>query len=278
MKFSNYHTHSHFCDGAGKPEEYVEQAIRKNMSSLGFSGHATVPFASGWNMKNDTFLQYISEIRTLKEKYREQIPLFLGIEADFIEGIQSITDFKKYELDYIIAAVHYLKPQTAEKPWDFIISPRIFGEGLEKYFENDIRKLIKYYYTQMNVMIETGGFDIVAHIDQVGKFNQNNRYFSEETPFYKDAYKETIRLCAEKEIIVEINTRGRLKKLTTDFYPAFDFIKECRLNNVQIILSADAHRPEEVDSFLSEALVHIKSAGYKEIMNYENGKFVPVEI
>jgi histidinol-phosphatase (PHP family) len=278
MKFSNYHTHSQFCDGAGNPEEYVQQAIRKNMFSLGFSGHATVPFKSDWNMNPQKFEEYISEIRCLKEKYSAQIPLYLGAEIDFINEIQSISDFRKYDLDFIIGAVHYLKPENTDEIWDFIISPKIFDEGLEKYFENDIRKLIKFYYTQMNLMLENGGFEIVAHIDQIGKFNKGQKYFSENDKFYKDSYHETISLCAEKNIIVELNTRGRLKNLTENFYPNFEFIRECRKKNVRITLSADAHRPEEVDSFMVEAVELVKIAGYKEIFAIENGIFLPMEI
>jgi histidinol-phosphatase (PHP family) len=278
MKFSNFHTHSNFCDGAESPEEYVKQALLKEMASLGFSGHAPVPFPSTWNMPENIFGNYIADIQSLQAKYRAQIPIFLGAEIDYIRDIQSAADFQKYHLNYIISAIHYLNPQNEEIPWDFIISPSVFRLGLKKYFENDIKKLIKLYYTEMNLMIEKGGFDIVAHIDQIGKFNQGNQWFSEQDTFYKNSYKETIELCAEKNIIIEINTRGRLKNLTENYYPSGDFIKECRAKNVQIILSADAHRPQEVDSFLPEALHYIKNLGYKEIMTLKDNKFSPVEI
>ena len=40
MMFSNYHTHTTYCDGANTPEELVLEAIRLGCPELGFSGHS----------------------------------------------------------------------------------------------------------------------------------------------------------------------------------------------------------------------------------------------
>jgi len=96
MNFSNFHTHSLFCDGVALPEIYVEEAIKKGMDSLGFSSHAPVPFKNGWSMKYDKLMEYQKTIRTLQEKYNNIIKIYLGLEIDYIPGITtSFEEFRK---------------------------------------------------------------------------------------------------------------------------------------------------------------------------------------
>lgn len=46
MKKINIHTHSNYCDGTSKLDEYVVKAIELNMDGIGFSSHAPVNIAS----------------------------------------------------------------------------------------------------------------------------------------------------------------------------------------------------------------------------------------
>ena len=48
ISWANYHSHTQYCDGATLPEAYVEEAIRQGFVAYGFSGHASVPFATEW--------------------------------------------------------------------------------------------------------------------------------------------------------------------------------------------------------------------------------------
>jgi histidinol-phosphatase (PHP family) len=85
MILANYHTHCHFCDGQGELESYVVEAINKNMCAIGFSSHAPVPFKSDWHMQSDDLDKYLSEIDSLKKRYKE-IKIYSGLEVDYIPG------------------------------------------------------------------------------------------------------------------------------------------------------------------------------------------------
>ena len=63
MSQLNYHTHSHYCDGKGELAEYVETAIAKGFTHLGFSGHAPVPFENTFAIKHDDYKAYCDEVR-----------------------------------------------------------------------------------------------------------------------------------------------------------------------------------------------------------------------
>lgn len=104
MILNNYHTHSNFCDGSDEPEKYVEEAIRLGLISLGFSGHAPVPFENTWSIKKENLGDYCRTIEGLKEKYAGKINIFLGLEIDYIPGISTGFGqlFADYRLDYAI--------------------------------------------------------------------------------------------------------------------------------------------------------------------------------
>ena len=88
---SNYHTHTHFCDGKNSPEEMVLQAIRLGCPELGFSGHSYLPFGTDYCMTPEKTRQYQAEIRRLQEKYAGQIKILLGIEQDYFSETLPIT-------------------------------------------------------------------------------------------------------------------------------------------------------------------------------------------
>ena len=68
---SNFHTHSVFCDGDNTLEEIVRASVEKGFSAIGFSGHGYTDYDLRYCMKNTD--GYISEIKNLKEKYKDKI-------------------------------------------------------------------------------------------------------------------------------------------------------------------------------------------------------------
>jgi len=277
-KIPNFHTHTNYCDGKARAEEFIKAALDKQQPAIGFSGHAPVPFDSWWNMSEENFRIYQTEIRELKTKYADQIAVYMGIEADYVAGKVSPADFAPLPLDYIIGSIHYLQPERAETPWDFVISPKIFEDGLFNFYDGNIKFIVKDYYKASCEMIETGGFQIIGHCDQIGKFNFKNKYFSENEHFYQTYLNEMLNLISEKNIIVEINTRGRLKNLSEEFYPSLQTLKLCKQKKIRIMLSADAHTPPETDSFLHEAAEVAQRADYTNVEIFENGTFKSVSI
>ena len=105
MTFSNYHTHTTYCDGADTPEELVLEAIRLGCPEIGFSGHSHLTEHEG-SMTVQGTLDYCAEIRRLQKQYADRITVRLGIEQD----IYSVIDRSLY--DYVIGAVHWIEKKT----------------------------------------------------------------------------------------------------------------------------------------------------------------------
>jgi histidinol-phosphatase (PHP family) len=273
MNLFNLHTHTHFCDGKAEPEEYVKRAIELGYHTLGFSGHAPVPFNNNFAIKEERLEDYFFAIRNLKEKYHNQISILLALEIDFIPGITKEFEwFKKAgHLDYVIGGIHLIRNKEIDGLW-FIDGPfqEKFDEGINKLFKGNGRKGAEAYYNQLLEMITTQDVDIIAHFDKI-KMHNKNRYFSEEEKWYEELVWKILKSMAnDTDCIIEVNTRGLYKKRAETFFPSPWILEQVNHLNIPITLSSDAHIPNELDGYYSEALELIKDIGFRELV-YFNG-------
>lgn len=267
----NLHTHSNFCDGTEEPEEYVKAALRAGFHTLGFSSHAPVLFKNNFAIKNEFELQrYCETIRELKFRYRDRISVLLALELDYIDGIsREFSEFRENcLLDYTIGSVHLVRNGNDEKLW-FIDGSKVesYDEGLRILFGGDVRKAVAAYYDQVKQMLVSQKPDIVGHFDKI-KMHNNNRFFSEDEPWYRKLVMDVLDVIEQTGVIVEVNTRGVYKKRCKDLYPGIWILKEIIKKDIRISLSADAHRPEEIDGYYSETLDILKGIGFKNLFYF----------
>jgi len=272
MSLFNLHTHTTFCDGKAEPEEYVKQAIELGYHTLGFSGHAPVPFENHFAIKEDKLEDYFVVIRNLREKYQNQINILLALEIDFIPGITKEFDWfrKAGNLDYIIGGVHLIRNKEVEGLW-FIDGPlhEKYDEGINRLYKGNGRKGVEAYYTQVLEMLATQNMDIVAHFDKI-KMHNKNRYFSEEEGWYKDLVWKTLKYISEEtDCIIEVNTRGLYKKRSDTFFPSPEILEQVFHLNIPVTLSSDAHLPNDLDGYYHEAIDLLKDIGFKDLVYFE---------
>ena len=280
MNWTNYHTHSHYCDGQGTISEYIEFAVNKGMYALGFSGHSPLPFPSTWNMKYTDLDKYLSELKTLKKKYEDKIKIFIGLEVDYIPDISGPAMFQHLNLDYTIGSVHWLK-KNDDQHWDFDDNTKSFKKGLNEIFNGNIKELVNYYYSLIIDMVQNDPPDVIGHFDLINKFNQTeakNLFFCEDDKWYKDIVYDTLEVVRQSNCIVEVNTRGYMKKLANFFYPNTWIIKLCKDMNIPITMSADAHKPQEVTSIYKKLATFLLQQGYNEIRILDENGWHPVEL
>ena len=104
MKYlQNLHTHSTYCDGKDTLEEMLLSAIEQGFDSVGFSGHSYMHYSPSHSMSIEGTEAYKKEVAFLKEKYKDKLDIFCGLEVDMYSEI----DLSGY--DYLLGAVHYLK-------------------------------------------------------------------------------------------------------------------------------------------------------------------------
>lgn len=277
---TNYHTHSSYCDGKASPREMAAFAAAHGFTHLGFSGHAPLPFANSFSIKDDQYDAYCAEVRALQAEHLGRMAVKLGLEIDYVPGV--CDDFRPLiaqgGLDYFIGGVHLVTDpsdtdwlrthpaEAGERIW-FIDGPHqeTYDEGLQRVFHGDIRRGVTAFFHQTNAMIESQRPTIVAHFNKIVMHNRG-RYFSEEDPWYSDLVHETIRLIAETGCIAEVNTRGIYKKRHSDYYPSRQLLREMNDLRIPVIVSTDAHAPD--DLLRTEgAHEYLREIGYKEVVS-----------
>ncbi len=270
-KLYNFHTHSYFCDGSDHPEKYVLAALGADFHSLGFSSHAPVPFSNNFAIQSDEQLQtYCSIIRDLKAKYSDKINIYIALEIDYIKGISRDFDDvrKKCKLDYTIGSVHLVRNRSDKNLW-FIDGPKAesYDKGLRDTFGGDINKGVKAYFDQINQMVLAQKPDIVGHLDKI-KMHNRNRYFREDELWYRDAVIQTLEIIQQCGSVIEVNTRGVYKKRSEELFPGNWVLDEIHKRNIPVTLSSDAHRPEEINAYFSEAIKILQDIGFKNTVYF----------
>jgi len=268
---TNHHTHSLYSDGSSEPEEYILEAIIKGFDILGFTEHSPLPFENTFSFKQENRDEYVALMQNLKQKYSSQLVVYSGMEMDYIPGMsESFAKTKlEYKLNYLIGSVHLVKPENNEELW-FTDGPdyRTYDKGLNELFAGDIKKAVTTYYRQINEMIETQQFDIIGHFDKIKMHNQN-RFFKEDEPWYMALVNETLNLLQDRDIIVEVNTRGIYKKRSETTYPGLDILRQIKAMRIPVMVNSDAHKPHELDGEFEYAFSLLKGAGIDEVVNFK---------
>ncbi len=275
ISWANYHSHSFFCDGAENPESYIKEAVRLGLSAYGYSSHAPVPFRSDWNMPDGRLNEYLTNIQAIKEKYGSQLQIYSGMEIDFIPGIAGRTRhlMKNTTLDYFIGSIHYLERLATGEYWNIDTSRELFESGLKELFNNDIRKAVTRFWENTRQMIEEDRPDIIGHMDKIKMFNTRADFFKENESWYKNQVELTIKTLKKHACIVEINTRGYYRYGQTDLYPGEWIIRRLAENEIPVIISSDAHTPEEILKGLTYAVPILQRSGIKKLAALYNNQW-----
>ncbi|WCE32542.1 histidinol-phosphatase [Vibrio sp. SCSIO 43137] len=264
MRLTNYHTHCHYCDGKGTPEEVVNKAVELGYEAIGFSSHAPLPFANDYSMQEQDLPAYLDAVN--KQKSRHNIEVYLGLEIDFLEGYLQPADsrWKTLGLDYVIGSVHgvmfsdekqdMMCVDGLDDDMDFLLNDIYQGNG---------RRLVEDYYQKVSALCQAGGFDILGHYDLVKKHNLRLNFFDESESWYRDIAISTLDDVAKSGVIMEVNFGGILRGSTKDVYPPLWLMKQANRRNIPMQINADAHAPHHLGVHQEHCRDLMLQAGYK---------------
>lgn len=199
-----------------------------------------------------------------------EVAIYLGLEADYIPGISlDFAHFRsKYNVDYIIGSVHLVKNDEG-KLW-FIDGPKreIWKDGLMHDYGGDIKKAVRAYFHQLNEMLITQSPDVLGHFDKV-KMHNRGEYFSEDEQWYRNLIADSLKVIADTNCVVEVNTRGLYKKRSDALFPDQKILEQMNALRIPVTISTDAHQPSEIGLLIDHACNTVKAAGYREIYVFD---------
>lgn len=262
----NLHTHSIYCDGKDTIEVMALEAINKGFNVLGFSGHGNCRNVDDYSMDENNTKKYIEDVLAVKEKYQDQINIFLGVEQDVLGQ-----RFKKHDpYDYIIGSVHFVKAGDKYLAVDF--SSDVTKEIVEYY--GSFLNYAKSYFEEVKKIANMDEVDIVGHVDLLTKFNENEEFIKFDDPDYlKLAYNCIDQLLAKNKIF-EVNTGAIARGQRKTPYPHKTLLKYIYDHGGKICLNSDCHNKEMLDCYYQESLELIQSCGFTTMMELTKDGFV----
>ena len=273
-RLANYHTHSRLDDGKGELAEYAAAAAAKGFATLGFSGHAPVPFESDWHMPGGLLPEYLRTVRQLGGEYNGHVEILLGLEVDYIPGLLSVRspDIRRLGLDFTVGSVHFLGQYGDGRWWTPDGPLPELERGLEETFRGNVRGMVEHYYALLGRMAIESPPDIVGHFDLVKKNNRDGRLFSEDAPWYRKAALEALEAVARGGSILELNTGGLVRGTSGALYPSDWILAEALRREIPVTVNADAHRPEDIDGCFEEAFALLREVGYRRLTRLSGGR------
>lgn len=281
MICSNFHMHSVFCDGKNTLEDMVKASVKAGLRDIGFTSHQPLPYANDFAMKEADVEAYVTEIHRLQEQYKNTINISLGMEIDYFIETQDIGEPAKRclpLLDYFIGSIHTVGWMHNHEMADIDYTKEIFEQGIQDCFSGNAKAFVKAYYTSLGQMAETIQPDIIGHIDLIKKNNENNDFFDENALWYQKAVGECLDRIKETPCIIEVNTGGMVRYGERCRYPSDWILKEIYKRKIPVTLNGDSHSVDAVCFAYKQMEELMCTIGFKEIMVFKNGEWIPEAI
>lgn len=254
MNYCNYHTHTTFCDGANTAEEMVLAAIQDGCPELGFSGHSYFSFDPSWNMSPSTMKEYQKEVLRLKEKYKDQISIRLGLEYDIqSEGVNPA------DYDYLIGAAHCVFKDGHYIPVDLGYAE--LSQALSLYYDGDAYAFAEDYYKEAAKIYEKTHCQIIAHFDLVTKCIECGLALDIRNPRYRAAAEAALDTLLQAPVLFEINTGAISRGYRTTPYPDEMLLARIADAGGSVILASDSHATDTITYGFDDAMKLVKKYG-----------------
>ena len=264
---SNLHTHTTFCDGKNTAEEIVLAAMKGGFDSIGFSGHGYMPFDLRYCMKDTE--GYRAEVLRLKEKYKGDVQIYLGVEED------AFNPLPREGFDYVIGSCHYLRRDGEYLPIDS--SPAYFKRCYEA-FEGDILAIAERYYSDFCDYILKKRPHIIGHFDLITKFDEVDGYGFLESPEYNAIAERYAGVAAESGCLFEVNTGAISRGYRSAPYPAENLLHVLKNKGCGVVLASDSHAVDTLAFGFEEAKALLRDVGFEYIFALYDGEFKKVRI
>ena len=274
--YTNYHTHTVFCDGLAEAVCFADEAVRLGMAGLGFSAHAPVNFPTHWTIDPARLGDFYNEIHRLKRVYADRLEIYCGLEADFFPDMHNEIKalYADYSWDYIIGSIHFIGVRGDGTRWCIDGSREEFLEGWREIMDSDPLRPIEIYFEITREMVRVMKPDVIGHVDKIKIQHRPDCMVPDSHPFFREQMKATLEEIAASDCIVEVSTRGMQKEQTSDYFPSLWAIQEMQKMNIPVTISSDAHSPDALTYAFDQTETMLRDIGYRSVMILKNGKWI----
>ncbi|KAH7053071.1 histidinol-phosphatase [Macrophomina phaseolina] len=288
MPFS-HHSHSgQFCAHAkGTLEEMIQAAIAKGFHTFALTEHiprdnedlypeevriSIVPNKAREYTTNSAgltqlFDDYYREAVRLRNKYRSQIQILIGMETEWIREPQSRAWIeqlqRQYRFDLFIGSVHHMHTV----PIDF--DAATYAEARARAGGTDERLFEDYFDAQL-AMLQALRPPIVGHFDLVRLLSDEpNRKLRQWAGVWR-RIQRNLEFTAAYGGLLELNTAG-LRKGLLEPYPTSEICEAFLRLGGRFTLSDDSHQVEHVATNYARLPEFLERVGIREVFFLQAG-------
>lgn len=279
---TDYHMHFEYGDyDTGWVEGFFTAAKNRGLAEIGISEHShTFPeferlyyddlilddspvgaFQRVW-LKTNKFKHTLEDYFKFMAELKKTHSVKTGIEVCNFQNqaaVKKILD--AWDFDYVIGSVHFLWG------WGYDAS-KIKAE----WARHDLREIYEQYTREVEKLAASGNYDILGH-------PFNIRLFKNFPDFDVTDYLERVAAAMKAaNLAVDVNTGTRYRYPVDEISPYAEFMKVAAAHDLPIIISSDAHQPEDCGRFCDEAIAYVKSFGYDRILTFSRRRREFVEL
>lgn len=252
---SDGHVHTRLCNhAAGEMEEYVQAAVYRGLKEIIFLEHMETGICydeATW-LTEEKFAFYRKEGLRLREQYRDQIDIKLGIELGYNRDAlgETLARLQANTWDRIGISCHFLRI-PGEKQHINILSRR--QDNIERATRYGTEELMTCYLDRLTEAVRLLPGDVLCHLDAGLRYASVNL----TTAHYQQVEK-LLHAVKEQGMKLEINTSGF--RMRNEPFPSHAILKIALRLDIPLVAGSDAHRPEDVGGYFSRLPAYINSA------------------
>lgn len=277
MTYADYHLHTEFSpDSQEKIENICKKALEEGIEEIVLTDHCEFPLMKKTPWPN--FRKRKEVIAECRWKYGPDSTLVKrqGVRGVVIkEGTelgQPYYDLPLMEqlmaeesFDYVIGSVHHAEARLDYKTID--LNEENFNEYFGKYLQNT------------RILIETGDFDCVGHIDYFFKYCPPELVRKHPPESFEKEYKEIFDLIVSRGKGIEINCSGLRMPSVQNTLPSVELLRwyrECGGKTVTV--GSDGHSCRSAFSGIPQGYENLRAAGFTQVARFTDREVYYVDI
>lgn len=246
----DYHVHSTFSNDAGSSvREMCNRAVDLGLVEIGFADHMDFQVDPISSLLD--YDRYTREIERTRRELQDSLVIRKGVEIDyqsrFEDTIQNWLRAKRF--DFVIGSVHYVDG--------------VLIDGRLRHADN-LGYLYERYFSEVVRSTRTGLFDVVGHLDLVGRFVRE-RDSSLAVDGFATGMGEVLDAVVDSGMYLEINGKA-LDEKYGDTMPSREAVGGfLSRGGRRVSVGSDAHLSGEVGRGVSATLGFLAECGARDL-------------
>ena len=182
----------------------------------------------------DEYLELIKEMKGLDLPIRVTYGLEVCFQKSYLPFLKEILG--RYDFDFLVGSVHSVNNIAYDSGWSVE----------ELWTRLPVDYIYTKYFEESYALIESGLFTQIGHPDTIKMFGYRPSF--DVLPYYD----KLARLANRHGVKLENNTGCHYRYNHPDIGLARDVLQVFKDNHSQMITVSDAHRPEDVGSYIKD--------------------------